>query len=749
MDSARFQRRKTGVYNLILGRQGGTRNLLDTRQKLAGIVRRSRLVRATLYLAVVVVIFWTLYAAGVITRVPAWVNLVDFALLVLVCVLALRWFRRVVLWRLRNRLLVTYVFIGAIPVLLVLAMALISGYIFAGQFATFLVTSDLQAQLKSLEASNRTITSQLAANLRHGMAASKDGLPELDDLARAPERSRRMEVVAWFRGQPRVLRTATSGAPLAPPAWLKQRFSGVVREGDLLFLRAVSASQVGNETLTVISSTPLDSDLIGRVAGSTGETTFYVSKGNLRMKLGPGTVEVTEKPQPQGLVVVESGPNADGRGSQASAGQSFVVIAGGRVPPPVNRFDRDVSFYSQFPVTHWENGEPLGVPFVVRTNPSLLYNRLFASLGDFANIAVVILGVFAVLFVIIDLVALVVGIGLTRTITRSVANLYEATQAIDRGDLRHRIQVRSRDQLAELETSFNTMTGSLERLIAGQKEKERLQNELAIAQEVQAQLFPRESAQLPSLEVHGTCRPARIVSGDYFDFLKLGPGRLGIAVGDISGKGISAALLMATLHSAVRAYEFGLVPEEAPAVVGAFAPGVIARAQMSGAIAVASSNGKLSPAAMLTLLNRHLFHSTSPEKYATLFLSMYDEESRTLTYGNAGHLPPMVLGRDGSVRRLDTDGMVIGLFEGCTRSVYEDRSIQLQPGDIFVAFSDGIIEPENEFGEFGEQRLMEIVRDHSHLPLPELSEAVLDAVSDWIGPGEQPDDVTLVLARAR
>ncbi len=749
MKSSRFQRRKTGVYNLIPGVQGGTRNLLDTRQKLAGIVRRSRLVRATLYLAAVVVTFWTLYAAGVITQVPAWVNLVDFALLVLVSALALRWFRRVVLWRLRNRLLVTYVFIGGIPLLLVLTMALITGYIFGGQFATFLVTSDLQSELKSMEASNLTIASELAANLRRGSAASKDGIPALTELARTPQRSTKTEVIARFRGRSMALRAGAAESKLEPPAWFKNGFSGMVREGDQLFLRVVNTAPVGSETLTVISSAPVEAELISRVAGSAGETTFYVSKGNLLMKLGPGSVEVTEKPQRQGLVVVESGPKGDGRAGPATPPQSWVVIAGGRVPPPANRFDRDVSFVSQFPMTNWENGEPLGVPFAVRTNPSLIYSRLFASLGEFANIALVILGVVAVLFVIIDLVALVVGIGLTRTITRSVANLYEATQAIDRGDLRHRIQVRSRDQLAELETSFNTMTGSLERLIAEQKEKERLQNELAIAQEVQAQLFPRESAQLPSLEVHGVCRPARIVSGDYFDFLKLGPGRLGIAVGDISGKGISAALLMATLHSAVRAYEFGLAPEEAPAVVGAYAPGVIARAQVSGAIAVASSNGKLSPAAMLTLLNRHLFHSTSAEKYATLFLSMYDEESRTLTYGNAGHLPPMVLGRDGSVRRLDTDGLVIGLFEGCAGSGYEDRSIQLRPGDIFVAFSDGIIEPENEFGEFGEQRLMEMVRDHSHLPLPELAEAVLDAVRDWIGPAEQPDDVTLVLARAR
>ncbi len=713
------------------------------------MVRGSRLVRAVLFLAGLAVIFWTLYAAGVVTRVPAWVNLVDFALLLLLCILLLRWFRRVVMWRLRNRLLVTYFFVGAVPLVLVFAMALTTAYIFAGQFATFLVTSDLKSELKSMEASNQAIASELAANLRRGLGASEDGLPALGELTDAPERTSRLEVMAWFRGRATVLRADGAGTGPSPPAWFKEPFRGMVREGDRLFLRALSTAPVGNETLAVISSVPVDKELITRVAGTTGETTFYLSQGDLTLNFSPGKVEVTEREPQDGLLIVEPAQPEPRSQQPAAAPQSYLVIAGGSVPASGSGWDRDFSFASIFPVTTWEKGQASGVPFAVRTNKDLLYLRLFASLGDFANIALVILGVVAVLFVILNLVALVVGIGLTRTITRSVANLYEATQAIDRGDLRHRIQVRSRDQLAELETSFNTMTGSLERLIAEQKEKERLQNELAIAQEVQAQLFPREFAQLASLEVHGTCRPARIVSGDYFDFLSVQPGRLKIAVGDISGKGISAALLMATLHSAVRAYELGLAPEEAPAVVGAYAPGVIARAQMSGAIALASSNGKLSPAGMLALLNRHLYHSTSAEKYATLFLSVYEEESRTLTYANAGHLPPMVLGANGSLRRLDTDGLVIGLFEGGADSGYEDRSIPLRPGDIFVAFSDGVIEPENEFGEFGEQRLMELVRDHSHLPLPELSEAVLDAVRDWIGPGEQPDDVTLVLARAR
>src|SRR5258708_12856626 len=154
---------------------------------------------------------------------------------------------------------------------------------------------------------------------------------------------------------------------------------------------------------------------------------------------------------------------------------------------------------------------------------------------------------------------------LTRTITLSVANLYEATQRINRGDFTHRIPVKERDQLAALQVSFNSMTESLEKLIAEQKEKERLQSELEIAHEVQEQLFPRVTFGMATLEIHGVCRPARIVSGDYYDFLPTGPDQLGIAVGDISGKGISSALLMAPTHSAFPPSEQDpFLPHQAP-----------------------------------------------------------------------------------------------------------------------------------------------------------------------------------------
>jgi sigma-B regulation protein RsbU (phosphoserine phosphatase) len=361
--------------------------------------------------------------------------------------------------------------------------------------------------------------------------------------------------------------------------------------------------------------------------------------------------------------------------------------------------------------------------------------------------------VLCILFALIEALALWAARRLSLHITTAVEDLYDATQRVDRGDFVHRIAAApagKRDQLGELARSFNRMTGSLERLLVEQQEKERMQSELTIAQEVQANLFPQQVHDLPTLQLFGICRPARTVSGDYYDFLIFHhadhpdgsqgtESGVGIALGDISGKGISAALLMATLHSAVRAYR--LASEDLVYSESAIAALTASREDLAG------DSGKLfeSPGRILSLLNRHLYRSTQPEKYATLFLAHYDMATAQLTYSNAGHLPPLVLSREGKVvHRLDRGGTVVGLMDGMR---YEEDRFQMHSGDILVAYSDGITEPENDFGEFGEARLMEIVARYRDQPLHVIANQVLLALDAWIGAAEQPDDITLVLAR--
>ena len=162
---------------------------------------------------------------------------------------------------------------------------------------------------------------------------------------------------------------------------------------------------------------------------------------------------------------------------------------------------------------------------------------------------------------------------------------------------------------------------------------------------------------------------------------------------------------------------------------------------------VSDSGGtEASPATLLTLLNHQLYEVTPAAKYATLFLGTYDGATRRITYTNGGHLPPILISEDGSSQRLSCGGTVVGLFDDLS---FPEATVQLRPGDVLVAYTDGVTEPENDYGEFGEERLIQLVRENRHLPLERITEIVTTAVADWIGDNEQPDDVTLVLARAK
>jgi phosphoserine phosphatase RsbU/P len=709
----------------------------------AGWPPRTRVGKVAFFILALDVAFLVLQKALVAFRLSTgsslrgWVTFLAVVAVLLFAWLSFRLVRDRVLWRLRNRLLVTYGFVGVIPVILLVTLSMMAFYLFAGQFATFVATSGLHSELMSVQAANSAIAHELAARFDRGDTQES---AVLEGLRQSDKAWQDREVWVWLDGRLVLNSKPSNVAGRTPtlPGYLKSSFEGVVRDGNKLYLRAAETVPVGSGKLTVISSEPLGEQIFGRLAPKLGEITLYANGLSLH--------EVDQSKEAQRGNGSSSGLTVtDNNGSyilDTSSKESLVpTVTAGSVPPPSRFLDRLVSFATAITVVNWETGDTKNPAAIsVQTRLSMLYDRLFEALGEFAPAIEFLLLFMAIAFAIIELIAVLISVGLTRTITRSVAKLYDATRRINRGDFSHRIAVRSTDQLAALESSFNSMTASLEQLIAEQKEKQRLENELVIAQEVQAQLFPKEISQLESLEVHGFCRPARTVSGDYYDFLTLNSHKLTLAVGDISGKGISAALLMATIHSAVRAYSM----ESAPVLSLPVAVGASTGSDLVLASGMHSTD--VSPAALLSLLNHQLYESTPQEKYATLFLGIYDGSTRTITYSNGGHLPPIILTADGSIRRLDCGGMVVGLFDNQT---FEEATTQLKPGDIFLAYSDGVTEPENDFGEFGEERLIELVRANQHLPLHRITEVVTAAVDDWIGANEQPDDITLVLARPR
>ncbi|MBI2681686.1 MAG: SpoIIE family protein phosphatase [Acidobacteriales bacterium] len=667
-----------------------------------------------------------------------WLSIVTGVLLTIVL---LRWIRREFMWRLRNRLLVTYIFIGVIPVVLIVSMVLIAGTLVLDQYATSQIQQELDAEVRGLDLLNSHFATEISARLRAAATPDERMLAGITDRGYLSQRFPGLRLSLWHNGKRAADHTLTGTEASAIsdlPAWIKGPFRGLVVEGGRFHMVSANVVWRGAEEWIILTSVPVSKEIMDRAALQLGEARLHVGQ---RMTKGAE--------RQQGIKVRSSDAATGENVNYQFSGRPSVI--GGTTPAKGRYWDPAFNYGTVTTPKDWKTGEDTIAALSISTRPSALVNRLFAQTGQLAPIFLGALVAIAVVFAVIEIVAVFFGIGLTRTVTKSVYNLYQATQHINRGDLKHRIAVESDDQLAELQKSFNSMAGSLEKLLAEQKEKERLENELAIAQEVQATLFPREIADLRSLELHGVCRPARTVSGDYYDFLPYHAGtgqeKLSLALGDISGKGISAALLMATLHSAVRVYEFGRMPTRQEFVrAGAAAIAGAAHVSREGPRELLLAEGMHSPSHVIELLNRHLFHSTQPEKYATLFLGIYDGQARSMTYTNAGHLPPILVGDDGSVRRLETGGTVIGLFDNMT---YEESVIQIRPGDIFVAYSDGVTEPENEFGEFGEQRLIEIIHEHRHLPLPRISEQVISAVQDWIGSAEQPDDITLVLARTR
>jgi sigma-B regulation protein RsbU (phosphoserine phosphatase) len=698
-----------------------------------------------------------------------------FVGIALVCValpLVWRLVRKQMLWSLRNKLVLTYLLIGLAPVVLFVTLAGVFAYVAAGQFAIHLADTRLLAELNQMSSENEHRADLISPILEREMAGGPGAkgivtgaLADTDRSANLdlPRMKLRRETQAFVNGAPVSLASLLPASairgktPFGLPPWAtelpKGTFSGMVLDGNDLYLVVIQQRHwQDGRIFSLVTSLAVDSALMNMIAEGLGYASLLPERVSGSTRNDKALVSPSGNRQsvrPQSAEPGSAGREINANGSDVLSGKSR--ISGGTETQPANLADLVVRFPSTEPITDWDTGQPDSVFFTVQSRPSRLYNQLFGGSlsGVVTDVLRITLPLLCLVFALIELLALWAALRLSRTITASVADIYRATQHIDSGDLNYRIGVTSNDQLAELSRSFNTMTGSLQKLLVEQKEKERLQNELSIAQEVQANLFPLHARGIAKLDLHGVCRPARSVSGDYYDFLVFHKEAhngtasrketgVGIAIGDISGKGISAALLMATLHSAVRAYRFA--SEEL----------VYSESAIAGLLASRDDRGGdrdeifQSPGRILSLLNRHLYRSTQPEKYATLFLAHYDADSAKLTYSNAGQLPPLVLGQDGHIRRLDRGGTVVGLMDGMH---YDEDSFHMQPGDILVAYSDGVTEPENDFGEFGEERMMEVVSRYRDQPLHIISTQVMLALDAWIGAEEQPDDITLVLAR--
>jgi phosphoserine phosphatase RsbU/P len=613
-------------------------------------------------LALYVVLEWILKAEGLATFFA-------FVLVIVGVILGVRLIRQLIrksIWRLRYRLIVTYVFIGVVPIVLILTLAVLGTVIVVGQVAVYLVTSELERRSAVLTDPVHVISRAKPADRAAVVQQMGDSL-----AARMPG----LEIVV-------------SGAP---------------------------GTSVIHYPAAVNVAAPVDGwrDLTGYI---TRERRFYSasvshSGGATVIAMAPITKQVLENTVP-------------GIGAL-----TLMTQFAGKVPPPYNDLkwlDFPIPWYSSISYTDWKHPADSGsVILSIETRPSAVLGAVFGQGFESGKLALIFFVVVASMLLCVWLVSIVIGLSLTRTITAAVHRLYEGTLQIAKGDFSWRIPVNGNDQLADLGRSFNNMAAQIENLVVIAREKERLQSEVEIASEVQNQLFPRTPPVMQTIELVGICHPARTVSGDYYDYLCLPDGNLAVAIGDVAGKGISAALLMASIQSIIRTQLAAGLP-----------------------LAAAAGNGHVgahfSTSSVVAQLNRQLYASTSPEKYATFFFGAYDERSRILTYTNAGHLPPLLL-RAGEVTLLEVTGTVVGLFPSIR---YEEQTIQLRENDLLIAYTDGITEPENAYGEeFGSERLVETALRYQHTEPKEMVAKIMEAVTHWSTAPELPDDMTVVIAR--
>lgn len=597
--------------------------------------------------------------------------------------------KRRLLWKVRNKIVVSYLIVGMIPVLFLAFIGWLSFRLLFGQVSALYFENQVEAVTSSLRTARQEVLltyyaqrdrslTQLASTLESGREQFIAAHPDLAQIefylfARSGSDSFRLHTAAVAGVESRV----------TIPAWIHEDFDGLVHDRGQLLFRSLSHVQAQQGALIAIQI-PFDRNLVEHLERETA---------------------ITLAPPPS----VDPDSHSDASLSSIFRGdRGFLTINWMHDVAPVD----------------WKTGSGMEVldPELLRFAIAIPLDRLyydfyFSRKTGLGERLLALMAVLGAIFVVAEGAALAIGVVIARTITRSVRDLYVGTQQIRGGNFDYRIASQRRDQLGDLAKAFNHMSDSIVGLMGQVSEKERLEKEIEIAHEVQTQLFPQVIPKIENAQLAGQCLPARRVSGDYYDFIPYGSKRVDIVVGDISGKGISAALLMASLQSAIRTHILYQVTKH------------LADESIAGAVFE---------------INEHLYAHTAADKFATLVLARFHSDTRQLTYCSAGHNPPLLFSGD-EVGKLTVGGMAAGLFEG---QEYEEETIQLKPADVLVFYTDGVVEATDPQDEpFEEERLITLVQENTFLTADDIEKLILDEVEAWAQGGEQHDDITVVVLK--
>src|SRR5918993_997243 len=568
------------------------------------------------------------------------------------------------LWRVRRKLILSFIFVGLVPALLIIVFFALCGVLLFSSISSYVVETRLRglaeqaqfvAQTTAIELSRAGPRADLTERLERKQATLESRFPEAS-LALVP-----------------VSRTCASDGPVVPGPRDLQTPVAVgtwphldVPLNELTALRLREETGISLRAVTLMSGTAM-------------------------------------LPMPGRARTLPAQRSASDTSARSALQPTWVV-------------------FLEF--TDWVTGRTGTATLSIVLNVGEIYARLSPRVGNrgltFGQLLVAIIVLVGVLFLIIQFVALLMGLALARSITGSVHELFVGTERVRQGDFSHRIAVLAKDQLGELADSFNSMTSHLSSLLAEMAEKKRLEEELRIARRIQMSLLPQNPpVEFPGVSLTAVCQPAREVGGDYYDFLPLEGNRLGLLIADVAGKGTSAALYMAELKGLM--LSLTLVHR--------------------------------SPRDLLVSANRIISAHLDSRSFITMTYAVLDLDARTMTWARAGHTPLIHLAHAGDrvAHILVPDGMVLGLriddgerFE----AALEEVTIPLTGGDLFMFFTDGLSEQMNHAEDlFGEPRLGMIIEQHGTLPCDELRERILREVHAFADGAPQHDDMTFILLR--
>jgi sigma-B regulation protein RsbU (phosphoserine phosphatase) len=638
------------------------------------------------------------------------------------------WAKRRLLWRVRRKLILSYVFVGVVPALLVITFFLLAGLILAFNVSSYLVQSRVRnltdqtrflAQTVQLELQRATTPEALAETLERRQSSSATRYPFLS-IAVVPVSNLSCKVEpAQAARVPRSLPaplpvTSGSWAHLPPPTSLPKwigcdGFSGLMAynappnlkdiaqpEQTRLVMRAVALPEVPNPTWAVVLDMPMSTTVEQRIQQETG------------IRMDEVTASLARGVTPMAGGAIEDRPADEDGGPILSVQQARWVVF-------LDHVD-------------WATGELESASVRILINTFDIYDRISvvspAAFGqmNFGQLLLLVLALVGVLFLIIQFVALVIGFVLARQITGAVHDLFTGTLHVRAGNFGHQIPVRARDQLGELAESFNLMTTEVTTLLGEMADKGRLEQEMFAAREIQQKLLPTGPLRVTGLSVSAFCEPAREVAGDYYDFLPITDSILGLLIADVSGKGLAAGLYMAQLKVIVQSL----------------------------------SRLHHEPKEFLSAVNKVVSANLDGKSFITMSYGVIDVERREMTFARAGHCPLIHVpaNQPAGMRKaqmLVPDGLVVGLqIDDGTLfdKLLQEQTISLAPGDLVVWFTDGISETMNEaFDCFGEQRLAQVVEQYAHLPFDQLRSYILAELRAFAGGADQHDDMTMILMK--